>query len=77
MSRRIIQGKRFGEVNWSFGTAGRKSGIEGFSFHGLSHNFPSNLTPEGADLITARDLMGRKTLDMTLRYSHLAPNQRM
>ena len=27
----------------------------------------------GADLMTVKDLLGHKTLAMTLRYSHLAP----
>jgi len=71
------QGKSFGEVKRSFATALRKSKIEDFRFHDLRHTFASNLVMEGVDLITIRDLMGHKTLDMTLRPSHLAPTHKM
>jgi len=31
---------------------------------------------ESVDLMTIRDLMGHKTMTMTLRYSHLSPGHR-
>jgi site-specific recombinase XerD len=31
---------------------------------------------EGVDLMTIRELMGHKTMAMTLRYSHLSPGHR-
>jgi len=34
------------------------------------------LVMEGVDIMTVKELMGHKTLDMTLRYSHLAPNHK-
>jgi len=70
-------GQNFGSLRHSFETALKKSGIEDFRFHDLRHTFASNLVMEGVDLVTVEQLMGHKTLEMTLRYSHLAPNHKM
>ena len=67
-------GKSFGNVKRSFETALKKSEIEDFRFHDLRHTFASNLIMGGTDITTVKELMGHKTIDMTLRYSHLAPN---
>lgn len=44
-----------------------------FRFHDLRHTFASRLAMESVDLMTIRDLMGHKTMTMTLGYSHLSP----
>ena len=36
----------------------------------------SRLAMEGIDLVAMRELMGHKTMAMTLRYSHLSPGHR-
>lgn len=43
-------------------------------FHSLRHTFASWLVQEGTPLYTVAELMGHSTLDMTRRYSHLAPD---
>jgi integrase len=54
----------------------RAARIDDFRFHDLRHTFASRLAMESVDLMTIRDLMGHKTMTMTLRYSHLSPGHR-
>ncbi len=45
-----------------------------FTFHGLRHSFASNLVAIGVDLFRVQQLLGHKTPKMTLRYSHMRPD---
>ncbi|MEJ5226855.1 site-specific integrase [Thermodesulfovibrio sp.] len=65
-------GKRYHNLKRSFNTACRKAGIQDFHFHDLRHTFASHLVMSGADLKTVQELLGHKSLTMTLRYSHLS-----
>ena len=57
----------------AFGRACRAAGISNFHWHDLRHTFASHLVMAGVDLRTVQELLGHKTLETTLRYSHLAP----
>ncbi len=65
-------GKPFKDVKRSFHTACKRSGIRDFHFHDLRHTFASHMVMNGVDLSTVSKLLGHKSLNMTLRYSHLS-----
>ena len=56
-----------------FNPALKLAGIHNFRFHDCRHTFASLLIMAGVDLRTVQELMGHKTVQMTLRYAHLAP----
>jgi integrase len=65
------------DVKKSFQKALRRSKIHDFKFHDLRHTFASHLVMSGVDLTTVKELLGHKTLTMTLRYAHLAPSHKV
>lgn len=50
-----------------------KAKIRDFTWHCLRHTFCSRLVMAGVPLKTVQELMGHKTIQMTARYAHLAP----
>jgi integrase len=61
----------------SFKTACRKAEIHDFKFHDLRHTAASHLIMSGIDITTVKELLGHKTLAMTMRYAHLAPSHKV
>jgi integrase len=69
-------GAPYQEVKTGFANAMKMCKIENFRFHDLRHTFASHLVMAGIDLNTVRELLGHKSLAMTLRYSHLSPEHK-
>jgi len=60
----------------AFERAVRKAGLVDVTFHDLRHTFASRLVMSGVDLPTVKELMGHKTIAMTLRYTHLSSDHK-
>lgn len=57
----------------AFSKALEKARIENFKFHDLRHTFATKLVQNGADLYKVKELLGHKTITMTMRYAHHCP----
>ena len=60
-------------LGWNDGIQDRRQHV---TFHTLRHTFASWLALQGETLLTIKELMGHKTLEMTMRYAHLMPDQK-
>jgi len=70
---RSAHGEPIRSFRTAFENAVRRAGIADFSFHDLRHTFASYLVMNGVELVTVKELLGHKTIQMTLRYAHLSP----
>jgi integrase len=74
---RDISGKVFPiavrSVRAAFDKALERAKIEDFHFHDLRHTFATRLVQNGVDLYKVKELLGHKTIAMTMRYAHHYP----
>ena len=69
-------GLRMDNINKSWGNLLEAASLQNFRFHDCRHHFASKLVMAGCDLNTVRELLGHASMDMTLRYAHLAPEHK-
>ncbi len=60
-------------IRASFNRAKKAAGLDGLTFHDLRHVFASRLRRLGVSLDDIGEMIGDKTLRMTMRYAHLRP----
>ena len=68
----MFQRKRIDDTKMGFIAAVKRAGIEDFKFHDLRHTFASQLVMRGGSLKDIQELLGHKTIAMTMRYAHLS-----
>ncbi len=61
------------EMGWNTGIEDSRQKVV---FHTLRHTFASWLAMQGESLLTIKELLGHKSIEMTLRYSHLMSDQK-
>jgi integrase len=65
-----------GYRHW-FEPAIKKAGLKDFTRYSLRHTFASRLAMAGVNIRTVAGLMGHRTIQMTMRYAHLAPEHNL
>jgi integrase len=76
----VSNGPRVFDIATGFKTAWmhvlKRANVAKFRWHDLRHHFASRLVQRGVPPNTVRDLLGHSSIAMSLRYAHLAPDQR-
>src|SRR3989475_5996625 len=73
------KGYVFGTRNWNafrsaWEVAVEAAKLDDFRFHDLRHTFASWLVQRGRSLKEVQELLGHRSMAMTMRYAHLAPD---
>ena len=67
----LYNGNAVQDIKRVFNNTVQKAGIQDFRFHDLRHTFASQVIMRGGTLKDVQELLGHKTMTMTLRYAHL------
>ncbi|EDM79600.1 site-specific recombinase, phage integrase family protein [Plesiocystis pacifica SIR-1] len=63
-----------GMCKWPLRRARDRADLEALGWHDLRHSFASHLAMRGVPLKAIQELLGHSTIEMTMRYAHLAPS---
>lgn len=63
-----------GQIKTAFRAACRRAGLTDLRPHDLRHTYASWLVQRGVNIRAVGELLGHKTMAMTMRYAHLAPD---
>jgi integrase len=66
------EGSGFRNLRHQFEAALKRANLTGVCWYTLRHTFASDLAMKGVDLRSIADLLGDKTIQMVMRYSHLS-----
>jgi integrase len=72
----MIPGEPFADLKRQFEKAVSKAKLQGVTFHTLRHTAASHLVMSGVDLPTVSEILRHKSIEMTMRYSHLSPKHK-
>ncbi len=76
-SELVLAGKNVGEpffdLKRQFAAAVERAKLDGVTFHVLRHTEASQLTINGVNLKTAREILTHKSITMSQKYAHLSP----
>ena len=53
----------------------KRAGMRRIRFHDLRHSFASQLVSAGRSLKEVQELLGHESIQVTMRYAHLAPER--
>jgi len=62
-----------GEPRYAIERICKRAGLRMIGWHCLRHTFASHLAMRGAPLKAIQEMLGHSTIQMTMRYAHLAP----
>ncbi|HHS50826.1 MAG TPA: site-specific integrase [candidate division Zixibacteria bacterium] len=68
----LRDGKPIKDIRYLFAKALKEAEISDFHFHDLRHTFASHLVMSGAPIQVVQQILGHSTIQMTMRYAHLA-----
>jgi len=70
-----VSGEQWSDIKNTFNKSLREAGItRKIRFHDLRHTFASNFIMSGGNILTLQKLLGHSTMNLTMRYAHLAPD---